>query len=77
VSDEHELVHLGDTEIVDGVIVREGRDVSPWTQAAVYTGAAVVAVGTVIVGTAVVIARRRARLDGPLALLDEVRPLRR
>jgi hypothetical protein len=56
-------VHLGDTEIVDGVIVHDGRDVGSWAQAVVYTGAAVVAVGTVVVGAAVVIARRKGRAD--------------
>lgn len=52
-------VHLGDTETVDGVLVHDGREVGSWAQAAVYTGAAVIAVGTVVVGTAVVLARRR------------------
>lgn len=52
-------VHLGDTEIVDGILVHSGRDIGPWTQAAVYTGAAVVAVGAVVVGATVVMSRRR------------------
>jgi len=57
-------VHLGDTEIVDGVIVHAGREVGPWAQAAIYTGAAVVAVGTVVVGAAVVVSRRRTAGSG-------------
>ena len=58
-SDERSVVHLGDTEIVDGVLVG-GREIGPWSQAAVMTGAAVVAVGSVVVGAAVMLARHRA-----------------
>jgi hypothetical protein len=53
-------VHLGDTEIVDGVIVHDGQ-VVPWSQAAVVAGALVVAVGTAVAGAVVVAARRKAR----------------
>lgn len=58
-TEDHLPVHLGDTEIVDGVIVHDGGAVVPWTQMAIYAGATVVAVGTVVVGAAVVMARRR------------------
>lgn len=70
-NDDQLPVHLGDAEIVDGVIVQAGRDVGPWAQAAICTGAAAVAVGTVA-AAAVVMARRRAP-GGPLALLGDFR----
>jgi hypothetical protein len=55
-------VHLGDTEIVDGVLVG-GQPVRQWpTQVAVVAAATVFAGATIVaVGAAVVTARRRIR----------------
>jgi hypothetical protein len=72
VSEERSVVHLGDTEIVDGVLVG-GRQVGPWSNAAVRTGAAVVALGSVVVGAAVMVARHRSGTSRSLGLLDDVR----
>lgn len=55
-KEELSVVHLGDTEIVDGVLVG-GREVGPFSHAAILTGAAVVAVGSVVVGAVVIAAR--------------------
>jgi hypothetical protein len=72
-------VHLGDTEIVDGVIVHDGRVMARWSQVAAV-GATVVAGATfVAVGVAVTAARRKSRSRSRVSvgLLDEVRLPRR